>query len=469
MRVSKARGRDDLISPEVQRAEIERYAVRQGLQVSEWFEDLDISGRTDERPGLRAMLEAAQAGLFSAVVVYRLDRFSREPRDFYEFVFRLTKAGVDLHDAGETAFADTPEAELMRGIKILIAKQESVNTGKRLQATHRRLAEQARWSGGPPPFGFQLVRDENGSRLVADPEERDIRLWIHDRYHHGWGAQRIARDLNRRGVPTQRGRTWERATVEAILFRSIQVGAREVEGELVFGGNIEAIVPLETYEKTLAIHEARRRKPQAGKPPRVSLTGRHVRCGTCGRRLYARSSHSPPSLYYSCNGRTNGVCDNGPAIQAEDLLEVVEERLFARLHRAQAPRQRPTPEPLTPLREAVEQAEQALGRLATMYANGELLEAEYRSARELQLKRLQKAEERLKRAATRSADLAQGDAIDQLWEDLGGMTRTQWGILSVQAQRDVYDLLLDRVVVYPLVHPRRRKNPEKRRVEVYWR
>lgn len=48
------------------------------------------------------------------------------------------------------------------------------------------------------------------------------------------------------------------------------------------------------------------------------------------------------------------MCDNGPAVQVEDLLSVVEERLFARLYRAKAPRQRPTAKPLAPLREAVE-------------------------------------------------------------------------------------------------------------------
>lgn len=79
------------------------------------------------------------------------------------------------------------------------------------------------------PFGFRLERGENGSRLVADPEEQEVRLWIHDRYLNGWGADRIARELNKRGIPTQRGRTWERASVTAILFRAIQVGAREAE------------------------------------------------------------------------------------------------------------------------------------------------------------------------------------------------------------------------------------------------
>lgn len=47
IRVSKERA--DMISPDIRRDEIMRYAVRHDLETVEWFEDLDLSGRTDER------------------------------------------------------------------------------------------------------------------------------------------------------------------------------------------------------------------------------------------------------------------------------------------------------------------------------------------------------------------------------------------------------------------------------------
>ncbi|MHB8867493.1 MAG: recombinase family protein [Thermoleophilia bacterium] len=459
------------ISPEIQRDELSRFADQKGWTITGWYEDLDLSGRAwdrSRREGLNRLLDDALAGGCDVVLFYKIDRLAREEEDFHAILAALRRSGIHCDSPGNPNDGSA-ESALIWSISAALAKYESVKIGSRVRDAHRRLAKQARWSGGPVPFGFRLERGENGSKLVAEPEEQKVRLWIHDRYHHGWGADRIARELNKQGIPTQRGRTWERATVTTILFRAIQVGAREAEGELVFGGNIEAIVPLETYEKTMAIHEGRRRKPQAGRTPRVPLTGRHVRCGTCGGRLYARYQRTPPVLYYTCNGRTKGLCERGPAVRAEELTATVEDRLFTRLRRATAPKRRPKPEPLTPLQETVEQAEQALGKLTAMYAGGEILEAEYRSARELQLKRLEKAEERLARAAARSEDLAQGDVIDQMWEDLGEMTRAQWGVLSVQAQRDVYDLLLDRVIVYPLECPGRRTNPEKRRVEVHWR
>lgn len=323
------------ISPEIQRDELNRFADQKGWTILGWYEDLDLSGRAwdrSRREGLNRLLDDALAGGCDVVLFYKIDRLAREEEDFHAILATLHRAGIHCDSPGNPNDG-SPESALIWSISAALAKYESVKIGSRIRDAHRRLAKEARWSGGPPPYGFRLVRDESGSRLVADPEQQQIRLWAHEQYHKGWGAQRIARNLNKREVPTQRGRTWERATVEAILFRPIQVGAREAEGELVFGGNIEQIVPLETFEKTLALREARRHKPQGGRPPRTPLTGRHVRCGTCGCRLYARYQHTPDILYYSCNGRVKGICAKGAAVRAAELLSVVEGRLFRRLRR----------------------------------------------------------------------------------------------------------------------------------------
>ena len=109
----------------------------------------------------------------------------------------------------------------------------------------------------------------------------------------------------------------------------------------------------------------------------------------------------------------------------------------------------------------MELLEEILGKLATMYAGGELGEGEYREARQIQLEKLEKAEERLEKAARRTEDLVRGDLLEDTWRDLGQMTSEQWRELSIQAQRDIYDLILDKVIVNPADKPPR--------LRVYWR
>jgi len=458
IRVSKAR--DDMVSPEVQKDEIQRFADQKGWTVADWYTDLDISGRTDERPALQEMLDRAVTGGAEAVVFYRLDRFSRNPAHHYAMLALLRNAGV-LVDSVHQPYEDSPEGEFRWGLEAVLAQYESLRLGARLRDAHRRLARQGRWNGGTVPYGFQRVQDERGVRLVADPEEAKWRLWIHEQYHSGWGAGRIARELNRREIPTQRGRTWERHTVEVILFGAVQVGAREVDGELVFGGNIEPIVPLEMFERTLQMKEARRRKPREGRPPRTPLTGRHLRCANCGNRLYSRWHHKPSDLYFQCHGRQKAICDRGVAIQAARLIPYVEERLFERLQQAYAPKVRKDPAPVPPLKEEVRDVEEVLGRLAVMYAGGELLEAEYRAARQTQLRKLERARAKLEKALQRTEALVQADLLEETWRDLGRITKAQWDALSIQAQRDIYDLVLDRVIVSPM--------GQGPRIRVYWK
>ena len=57
------------------------------------FEDV-ISGRTFERPGLKALLDYARAG--DALVVVRLDRLGRSLRELLDVVELLKQRGVAL-------------------------------------------------------------------------------------------------------------------------------------------------------------------------------------------------------------------------------------------------------------------------------------------------------------------------------------------------------------------------------------
>jgi hypothetical protein len=79
-------------------------------------------------------------------------------------------------------------------------------------------------------------------------------------------------------------------------------------------------------------------------------------------------------------------------------------------------------EALTPLREAVGRSEEALGRLASMFVDGQLLEAEYREAREAQLRKLGEAEKHLERALQREEDYARAGLVEDAWEALDDMT-----------------------------------------------
>ena len=58
------------------------------------FEDEGISGKTEKRPALQAMLRVAYKGEVDTIVVYRLDRFSRNATTAIRLILDLDTAGV---------------------------------------------------------------------------------------------------------------------------------------------------------------------------------------------------------------------------------------------------------------------------------------------------------------------------------------------------------------------------------------
>lgn len=59
-----------------------------------YFEDEGISGSTEKRPGLQTMLRTAYRGEIDTIVVYRLDRFSRNATTAIRLILDLDTAGV---------------------------------------------------------------------------------------------------------------------------------------------------------------------------------------------------------------------------------------------------------------------------------------------------------------------------------------------------------------------------------------
>lgn len=460
IRVSKER--EGQISPDSQRSEILAYCERKGWTVAEFFEDLDISGRTDRRPGLQEMLRRAQDGEFQAVVLYRIDRLSREPMHHYAILAALKEAGVLVDSVGMPSDG-TPENAFLWDLSAALAKLESLRLGKRLRSMHAELARQGKYGGNQPPFGWRRVRDPDGQqRLVLEPEEAEWRRRMHQWLQHGWTYRAISQELNRQGVRTRRGSEWTGTAVRLMLGRPMQVGVRVVAGQEYDGGRIEPLIDRETYARTLAIIEGRRSGPLPGRPAARPIPAGILICGACGGRLYAqrtaRSSREGSVLYYACGSKARGgLCRRGPHIRETVLRGYVEPLLLKRLRQLalRAPREKPLPD-LAPLRTEQEAIEVSLARLAALYSEGGLPEAEYRRAAEMQRRKLGQVMGRLEKATKRvEAGL--------LHEAIGGarLTPELWELLPVEAQQEFYRLAIERIVVNP--------QPTDERIEVVWR
>ena len=73
------------------------YAQKHNLSVVNTYIDRSISGTTDEREQFQKMLHDSDKKLFQAVIVYKMDRFSRNRYDSAIYKARLKKNGIKIH------------------------------------------------------------------------------------------------------------------------------------------------------------------------------------------------------------------------------------------------------------------------------------------------------------------------------------------------------------------------------------
>jgi site-specific DNA recombinase len=78
-RYSSDNQREESIDAQVRA--IKEYAAREGYNIIRIYADEAKSATTDQRPQFLQMMKDAESGLFQAVIVHKLDRFSRDRFD----------------------------------------------------------------------------------------------------------------------------------------------------------------------------------------------------------------------------------------------------------------------------------------------------------------------------------------------------------------------------------------------------
>jgi DNA invertase Pin-like site-specific DNA recombinase len=319
-------------------------ATALGLTVVAVHSDRAVSGATpvDRRPGASACVADALAGRFDVLLIESLDRLSRNLVEQETVIRRLEHRGVRIVGVSD-GYDSTSGAgrKLLRGMRGLIS--ETYLDDLRAK-THRGLTGQIErgYHAGGLSYGYRsIVAGVNGRgeaighRLEIDQAQAAIVRDIFGRYAAGASCQRIAADLNARGVRGPRGGTW----CVSALYGSRAKGAGVLNNELYVGryvwnrsqwiknpdtGRRERFIRPESEWQSVARPELRilddepwqavrermasprragGRKGRGGVP--TTLLGGILRCGQCGGAVV------------KVNARTYGCAahkDRGPAV-----------------------------------------------------------------------------------------------------------------------------------------------------------
>lgn len=360
------------------------YAQRVGLPTNPahiYAEDtLSAWKKNVVRPKWNAMMEAVERREVAGVLVWKIDRFTRRPKDMETLIELAEEHGLRIEgpQAGQIDLTTTIGRQQARWMAMQAAS-ESDNTSERVKNTLARKMREGKPMGAGRCFGFETGGEVQRPAEVAVIREMASRMLA------GETLQTLAKDMNARGLVTTRGGAWTGANLGRLLGGHRYGGLVEHHGQIVGTMPGEPVLDRETYDEVQALLASRRR----GRRPtgRFPLTGL-LTCSTCQRTMNGAVRHQPKAdgtrqREYRCPIQQGGC---GRVILAEPVEQIVGEHMVGLLadpdHVAAIVAEN---QQLNDARAAqmakVQAVEARLADLEVKWAAGELIQAAYDRAK----------------------------------------------------------------------------------------
>jgi site-specific DNA recombinase len=431
------------------------FAARRQWEVADVFEDVDTSAFNTrvKRPQFERMIEALRSGDIDGVIVWKLDRLSRQQRDLGRVIEACEPRKAFIASVTEPIDTRETYGQFVAELLVAQARMESANTSARL----KRKAREQREQGLPPTNGKRCFGYDRGYTTII-AEEASVLREVRDRLFAGDSLNGIAVDLEARGVVGTLGNAWRPHILKRLLVSPTIAGARVQDGKLL-PGTWEPIISVEDSRRLNTLLNRTAGGSRERQPRHYYLTGL-LRCGRCGGRLTAQARRGGVPTYVCKKEPGNGHCGSLSA-KGEPIEILVREMVIAAVDdEALATALAASGAADLTLVDAIRSDELALEELSRdFYVDKLISREEFLAARTELARRLEQARERLAkqtRGTALGAFVKSGEALRRAWEE----GTLEW-------RRSVTAALLDHIVVHPGAPGRRPFDPE--RIQPVWK
>jgi site-specific DNA recombinase len=267
-------------SMEGQADKLRSYARLRDLGEVTVIDDPGYSGKNLKRPGLERLLEAVYAGHVSHVLVWRLDRLSRNLGDLIMLADAFGAHGVALHSVQENLDLSSAAGRMFYHILGTFAQFFREQLAENVKMGNERAVREGKWINRPKT-GYSLV----DGLLVPNEDAERVREIFRLR-----AANTSYREIEERvGI--------KYSTVSAILHSKVYLGEVLHKGRW-YPGVHEALASAEEWAAANRGFVPGRRRG------RGILSGL-VRCGLC-KRLMPVDQNGEGRVLYRCRHRGEG-------------------------------------------------------------------------------------------------------------------------------------------------------------------
>lgn len=318
-------------SIEGQLYDCKEYASRNDIQIVGEYIDRAMTGRSDDRPQFQKMIEDSKVNKWDYVLVWKLDRFSRDTYDNAVYKRILRKNGVKVLSAMEN-FSDDPNGQMLEHILESVAEYYSADLRDKTKRGMHQSALKCE-STGHIPIGYTV----QNKKYVIDENTRYIPETVFRRYADGDKLSDIANDLNTAGYRTKKGHKFTCNSFYTMLSSRKYIGVYSYDGVEIPNG-MPALVSEDIFNKVQdRLKDNRKRAAKFHTKADYVLSGKLI-CTECQKPMTGESSYSRKGdiyYYYRCkhhrirkevieNDVNKAICDQLLKLDIDVLTERIQ-------------------------------------------------------------------------------------------------------------------------------------------------
>lgn len=313
-----------------QKKDLENYA-KYALNIDdvEIFEDAGYSAKNTDRPKYQEMMSRIRNKEFTHLIVWKIDRISRNLKDFTEMYEELKEYDITFVSKNEQFDTSSAMGEAMLKIILVFAELERELASERVMAIMLARAEQGLWNGATVPLGY--VWNDFISFPVEEPNEVKVVRKIFNMYENLKSTTKVAHKLNEKYVPTKRGGKWTAKTIRGILRNPFYIGTyrynlrkndkkrrlKDKSEWVVVEDNHPAIIDKKQFEKvnTMLSQNYRGNVNVQREDMHYHIFGKRLYCHSCNELMTAgldraRKDGYRPSRYTCMSFKKHANCKN---------------------------------------------------------------------------------------------------------------------------------------------------------------
>lgn len=299
----------------------QQYAQSNDIIILDTYIDRAMTGTNDLRPDFQRMIKDSNKKQWDYVLVYKLDRFSRDKYEMTIHKHTLKNNGVKIISAMEN-IPEGPEGIILESMLEGMNQYYSAELSQKVLRGLNESYLKGQFTGGTQLYGYDVKDKKN----VINPDEAEIVKEIFNKFAKGFTAVDIAKELKARGVRTKKGIFLTDKKIYKMIANTKYIG-KTVHRDVVYTNIYPAIIDEFTWQKVQSIRNANKHVPGKKKDKFDFILSGKIVCGYCHTMMVGESGtgrNEEKYYYYNCLGKRRHKKDcSFKAISKEYLEDLV--------------------------------------------------------------------------------------------------------------------------------------------------